>query len=367
MRQFAFVSAGLFFGGCLAQTFTSCDPLNSTCPADPALGTTYNVTFDASMTQLDANLWNVTAGSQLIQFSANGTEFSISESGQSVTVETTFYIFWGTVEVMMQAASGQGIISTFDMLSNDLDEIDLEIMGGNHSFVETNWYGEGNQSQRNSIYYPVDGPQDRMHNYTFDWNQDQLQWIIDGNVVRTLPYASPGLYPQTPSRMRIGIWAGGDASEPEGVIEWAGGLVNWNQGPFTMTVQSIKITDGSTNTSTYSYTDHTGSWKSIKAVLGESAAYKDLHQQSMMESVENRWDGLSTAGKIGIACGVIGALLLCVVAFFTFVCIQRRKGRKMALLENKEWDEQQNELLEYRQRMAKGGFAVTQMGHGQRH
>lgn len=134
-----------------------------------------------------------------------------------------------------------------------------------------------------------------------------------------------------------------------------------------MTVQSIKITDGSTNTSTYSYTDHTGSWKSIKAVPGESAAYKDLHQQSTIQSVEKHWDGLSTAGKIGIACGVIGTLLLGLAAFFTFVCIQRRKGRKMALVENKEWDEQQNELLEYRQRMAKGGFAVTQMGHGQRY
>lgn len=230
MLQFVLVIAGLFFGSSLGQTYTSCDPLNSTCPADPALGTTYNVTFDASMTQLDASLWNVTAGTQLIEFSENGTDLVISKSGQSVTAETTFYIFWGTVEVIMQAASGQGIISTFDMLSDDLDEIDLEIMGGNHSFVETNWYGQGNQSQRNSIYYPVDGPQDGMHNYTFDWNQSQLQWIIDGNVVRTLPYASPGLYPQTPSRMRFGIWAGGDASEPEGVIAWAGGPVNWNDG-----------------------------------------------------------------------------------------------------------------------------------------
>ena len=132
-------------GYAVAQTYSSCDPrTNTSCPNDPALGTTYNETFTSSTTSLNPHLWNITAGAESIQFTDNGAEMTISKSGDSVTVESAFYIFWGRVEIIMQAAAGTGIISTFDLLSDDLDEIDLEIMGGNTSFVESNWYGKYN-------------------------------------------------------------------------------------------------------------------------------------------------------------------------------------------------------------------------------
>jgi beta-glucanase (GH16 family) len=209
-----------------AQTSTECNPLNATCPDDAALGTTYNKTFSAADTGLSTSYWNITAGTP--QFTDKGAEFVLNKKGDSVTAETTFYIFWGTVEVIMQAAKGAGLVSTFDLLSDDLDEIDLEILGGNSSYVESNWYGWGNRSQYNSEYHPCDGPADGMHNYTFVWGQDQLQWIIDGSVARTVPYAPPSHYPQTPSKLVIGIWAGGD-SESNGTATWAGGPVDWSQ------------------------------------------------------------------------------------------------------------------------------------------
>ena len=130
----------------------------------------------------------------------------------------------------MQAAAGQGIISTFNLLSDDLDEIDLEIMGGNSTTVESNWYGWGNTSQYNALYHPTDGPAAGMHNYTINWTQEELQWIIDGSVARTVPYAPSGQYPQTPSMLKLGIWAGGDSSQPNGTIQWAGGLTDWSKG-----------------------------------------------------------------------------------------------------------------------------------------
>lgn len=164
----------------------------------------------------------------------------------------------------MQAAAGQGIISTLNLLSDDLDEIDWEIMGGNSSFVESNYYGHGNLSQHNAQYHPSSNVEGEMHNYTVNWTQEQIQWILDGNVVRTQPYAPSGLYPQTPSFIKFGIWAGGDPTEPEGTIVWAGGPTDYSKGPFVMTVGSIKITDGSTNTSSYIYGDQTGSYQSIK-------------------------------------------------------------------------------------------------------
>lgn len=229
----AATAAALFAAKASAQTYsTKCNPSwgNVTCPADAALGTTFNTTFTSSMTGLDPTFFNVTAGESLISFTDAGLELPILKQGDSVTIETNFYILWGSVEVIFQAAKGQGIISTFNMLSDDEDEIDWEIMGGNESYVSNNWYGKGNTSQHNGEYPALQGAMDGFHNYTVNWSQDQLQWILDGNVVRTIPGAGPGEYPQTPSYLKFGIWAGGDPTLPQGTIDWAGGKTDYKQG-----------------------------------------------------------------------------------------------------------------------------------------
>lgn len=82
-------------------------------------------------------------------------------------------------------------------------------MGGNTTHVETNFFGKGNTtSYDRAIYYPVASPQEQWHNYTTHWTADQLQWWIDGNLVRTLDYAGAGTnggsnYPQTPMNIRL--------------------------------------------------------------------------------------------------------------------------------------------------------------------
>lgn len=35
-------------------------------------------------------------------------------------------------------------------------------------------------------------------------------------------------FPQTPARIQLSIWPGGLASNGQGTIDWAGGLINWN-------------------------------------------------------------------------------------------------------------------------------------------
>jgi beta-glucanase (GH16 family) len=82
-------------------------------------------------------------------------------------------------------------------------------MGGNTTHVETNFFGKGNTtSYDRAIYYPVDNPQNNWHNYTVHWTADELQWWIDGKMIRTLPYAAAGTlnghnYPQTPMNIRL--------------------------------------------------------------------------------------------------------------------------------------------------------------------
>jgi hypothetical protein len=253
-----------FISSVSAQTFTACQPLNSTCPPDLALGVK---NYTADFTQaLDPTIWNTTNGN--IVTNSGGANFVINKRLESPTIQSTFYIFFGTVEIHMKAASGQGIISSIVLESDDLDEIDWEWMGGNQTSGETNYFGKGNQTDfTRATYYPINAPMTEYHNYTLDWSPALIQWILDGNVIRTLKYADANggaTFPQTPMTVRLGIWAGGDASQPKGTIEWAGGLTDYSKAPFTMSVQSAKISDASTG-KTYTYSDHSGDFKSIKA------------------------------------------------------------------------------------------------------
>ena len=267
MRLLSILGASaLLLAPAFAQTFTNCNPLNSTCPQDPALGINHTFVFNTSTTVTDS--FNITAGA--ITYGDNGAEFTVAKKGDSPTIESQFYIFFGSVSVIMKAASGQGIISSIVLESDDLDEVDWEFMGGNTTHAETNYFGKGNTTSFDrAFYYPVSSNvQENFHNYTTHWTSDQLQWFIDGELVRTLPYAAANNgydYPQTPMTVRLGIWAGGDAGNSNGTIEWAGGLTDYSKGPYTMYVQSATVNDFSSGKA-YEYSDHSGSWQSIKTI-----------------------------------------------------------------------------------------------------
>ncbi len=216
---------------------------------------------------MTSRVWNATAGS--VTYGDNGAEFTINQRFDSPTVQSNFYIFFGQVEVIMQAATGTGIISSMVLESDDLDEVDWEFMGGNDSYVETNYFGKGNTtSYTRAIYYPVSAVSQDFHNYTLDWSAEKIDWYVDGTIVRTLEYADADGghdFPQTPMNLRLGIWAGGDPSEPNGTIEWAGGKTDFSKAPFTMTVKSVRVSDASRGTA-YKYGDTSGSWQSIQVL-----------------------------------------------------------------------------------------------------
>lgn len=251
----------------LAQTFTSCNPLNRTdCPPNTALGIS-NYTIDFTKSIMSDKVWNVTAGK--IDFNDPGAEFTINARGDSPTVQTNFYIFFGQVEVIMKTAAGRGIVSSIVLQSEDLDEIDWEWIGGNKTDVLTNIFSKGNQTDYgNSKSYTVNDVQSEWHNYTLDWSAEKLDWIVDGQIIRTLKYedAKGGHgYPQTPCNLRLGIWAAGDPKNPNGTIEWAGGETDYDDVPFTMTVKSVRVSDAGRGTQ-YVYGDTSGSWQSIKVL-----------------------------------------------------------------------------------------------------
>lgn len=229
---------------------------------------TYSIDFTQNSDNSSwAKNWTVTAGS--VNYNSSGANFIINKSGDAPTIETAFYFFYGAIEVHMRSAPGTGIVSSIVLESDDLDEIDWEFLGGNANSVETNYFGKGNTtSYDRAKYYAVSDSQSTSHNYTVEWTKEYTSWYIDGTSVRTLNYADAASgtnYPQTPMRLKLGIWAGGDAAggDSEGTIEWAGGDTDFTKAPFDMTVQSVKITNYNPAAS-YSYGDQTGDSGSIK-------------------------------------------------------------------------------------------------------
>lgn len=139
-------------------------------------------------------------------------------------------------------------------------------------------------------YVDISDSQSDFHNYTIVWTEESITWMVDGSTVRTLAYASAlngENYPQTPMRIKLGIWAGGDSSNSEGTIEWAGGETDYDDGPFTAYVKSVSITNYNP-ASSYTYGDETGSYSSI--VLNDS--------NSTSSSTETTTSSTQTSGTI---------------------------------------------------------------------
>lgn len=268
LARYLLPAAAALLGLTNAQVHTDCNPMErDDCPDNPGLGTDHEWQFNSTP---NGQLWETVVGP--IDYSEeDGARFTIGKQGDSPTLRTKFYFFFGRVEFHLKAASGQGIVSSMMLLSDNLDEIDWEFIGTNTSHGSTNFFGKGLEDYTNGEWHEVPvGPQDDFHNYTTIWTAEKMDFFIDGQQVRTIVPADARFndtdtYPQTPMRMSLGIWAGGDPSLNEWTREWAGGDTNFDEGPFDMYVKSARIEDYGSGKE-YVWGDRSGTWESIEIV-----------------------------------------------------------------------------------------------------
>ena len=270
-----------------AQTSTKCNPLNQQCPDDPALGTSKNIDFTSGQS-------SDFTSSGPISYGSNGAQLTIAKSGDSPTLTSNWYLMFGRVDVVLKSAPGTGIVSSFVMESDDLDEIDWELLGSQPDQVQTNYFGKGQTGSydRGSTTANPNGGT-AYNTYTVDWSSSQIVWQINGNTVRTLlPENANGQYPQTPMQLKLGAWAGGDSSNKPGVIAWAGGNTDYSQGPFSMYIKSVTATDYSTGKS-YQYSGTDGTWQQVKS-NGGSVSGGSTHVDASSSSTAST---TSTSGQ----------------------------------------------------------------------
>ncbi|TLD24006.1 hypothetical protein PspLS_06969 [Pyricularia sp. CBS 133598] len=274
-RLVAFVTA--FAAVTQAIAGTGCNPMTTkNCPPTPGLNTGH-YEIDFSNNPKDAyKYWTTSAGAQIPRDN-RGIALQYLKRFDAPQLVSTWYMWYGRVDVQLQVAKGQGVVTSIVLMSDTLDEIDWEWSGSNFGYgpskgrVQTNYFGKGvTGTYDRGTTVDVDNPQGTTHTYTFIWKPDSMEWRIDGKSVRIF-YAKdadtkPGSshqFPQTPSKLQIGIWAGGDPSNAGGVIEWAGGVTDTNGGPYVAYVKKITV-QNQFAAMAYNWTDQSGSHGSVK-------------------------------------------------------------------------------------------------------
>ncbi|KAK2605759.1 hypothetical protein N8I77_008573 [Diaporthe amygdali] len=149
---------------------------------------------------------------------------------------STVYMWYGNVKARMKSSRGNGVVSAFILLSDVKDEIDFEFIGADLETVQTNYYYQANPVWTNSKNITdLSDTYENFHDYEIQWTPDQVVWLVDGKAGRTLKKsdtwnATTNQYdfPQTPARVQLSIWPGGNSTNSEYTIEWAGGAIDWN-------------------------------------------------------------------------------------------------------------------------------------------
>lgn len=255
-----------------AQTFTDCNPLKKTCPADPAFG---DNEVDCDLAKGACDAFHGMIGTEL-KYSDRGALFRINKESDAPTIRSDNYLFFGRVDVVVQAAKGQGIVTSAVLQSDDLDEVDWEWVGGDDAQVQSNYFSKGDTTTYDRAqYHPVAAPLTTTHKYSIEWTSTKIDWLIDDAVVRTLNAAdAQGVngFPQTPMQVKLGTWVAGGKNSNEGTREWAGGYTDFDDAPFDAYYRSVTIIDyagkdapgQNKGAKQYVYTDKTGDWTSIK-------------------------------------------------------------------------------------------------------
>lgn len=259
--EFGFCGTGSFcLGGCNpfgSATLDSCTP-EPICKdsnftfTDQSRILTNSTFFDGNATEYD---WVVDKGN--IVNSNGDLGMILTETNGGTRLSSTRFVHYGTISATLKTGRWAGVVTAFITMSDVKDEIDWEFPGANTTTGQSNYFWQGvipTGPNNGAVHGGLTDTFSNYHTYTIDWQPDTLTFSIDGKTVRTVKKTdtinSTGIanYPSTPSRVQLSLWPAGISGSPEGTVNWAGGMINWNDpdytsaGHFYALVHSVSIT-----------------------------------------------------------------------------------------------------------------------------
>ena len=151
------------------------------------------------------------------------------------------------------------------------------------------------------------------HTYEIDWTPDAITWKVDGQVGRTKKRSetwnstsNQWMFPQTPARVQLSLWPGGLASNGQGTIDWAGGLVDWNSqdiqnnGYYYATFESVTI---SCFNATSAPGTNTGTSYTYNNAAGTNNTVVDGDQPTVLKSLLGTGTNMSLGEPSGTSSG----------------------------------------------------------------
>ncbi|TCD63486.1 hypothetical protein EIP91_005345 [Steccherinum ochraceum] len=268
--------------------------------------------------------WTVDKGN-VINTNSSGGELGLilTEANGGTRLSSTRYVHYGKITARIKTGRWGGVVTAFITMSDIKDEIDWEFPGDQTTQGQSNYFWQG------LVTTPTNGNTStgltdtfsNYHDYAIDWKPDSLTWLIDGKAVRTLQAADTkgpdGVvrFPSTPSRIQLSIWPAGIAGEPQGTVDWAGGMINWNDpdyvsaGHFYALVQSVNITceDPSPPTgdvTSYVYNKNASSFTPLVAFSNETT----VNAASRMVELGGL-GGVGSTFALALFLGIFGVLL----------------------------------------------------------
>lgn len=228
--------------------------------------------FDGNATQYD---WVVDKGN-IMNTNSSGGELvmMLTQDNGGTRLSSTRYVYYGTITAKLKTGKWGGVVTAFITMSDVKDEIDWEFPGAATAEGQSNFFWQGvipTDHSNGQTHKGLTDTSSNYHDYTIDWQPDALTFSIDGKVQRTVKKSdtidtATGVanYPTTPSRIQLSLWPAGIEGSPPGTVDWAGGMINWNDpdykaaGHFFATVKSVavkctNVQKADANTTSYVY------------------------------------------------------------------------------------------------------------------
>ncbi|TFK38038.1 glycoside hydrolase family 16 protein [Crucibulum laeve] len=209
--------------------------------------------FDGNATEYD---WILDTGA-IMNTNSSGGELAmlLTEANGGTRLSSTRYVHYGTITASLKTGRWAGVVTAFITMSDIKDEIDWEFPGAKTTEGQTNYFWQGVIPAGPNNGQTETGLTDTFsnyHDYTIDWQPDALTFSIDNKVVRTIKKSDTlqngvAQYPDTPSRVQLSLWPAGINSSAPGTVEWAGGMIDWNDpdynsaGHFYALLKSVTI------------------------------------------------------------------------------------------------------------------------------